>query len=100
MKKIISTFKFETKLYGSAEKIAKTQILAKWRGEMIAVTDGIVTNMPKKKEGVVYLVNAFVFEALKNSRDDLAMFDYTLTARDENGLIMAQGGFIFSNGGK
>ena len=58
--------------------------------------DGTVSNMPHRAKGVHYLVNAFVFNALHEDRDDLIMFDDAQTVRDEQGRVISQGGVIFS----
>jgi hypothetical protein len=42
------------------------------------------------------LVNARVFAA--TDRIDIVMFAHTLTQRDANGLVTAQGGYITKNG--
>lgn len=89
------------KLHGSAKQLLGDKI--KGNGETKAFKvlpkvnpDGSVDNMPSPKKGTLYLVNAFVFNALANKRDDLVMFDDAYTLRDGQGRAISQGEFIYS----
>lgn len=95
--KIISLIPFDVVLCSRASTLANTDLLKKYDGEKVIIENGNAVNMPKRKEGIIYLVNAFVFSNLKEERDDLAMFDQDKTIRDDRGLAIAQGGFIYSS---
>ena len=88
------------KCHGEAEQVLGKEI--KGNGEtkrfktLPKVTDDGVIDMPEPKKGVTYLVNAYVFNSLKDKRDDLVMFDDELAQRDEQGRVISQGGVIFS----
>ena len=57
---------------------------------------GTVENLPEPQDGIVVLVNAFVMAASR--RSDLIMFNPALTVRNEQGLVIGQGGYINANG--
>ena len=95
--KLISLIPFDVVLYSRASTLANTDVLRKYGGGKVIIENGKAVNMPEKKEGIIYLVNAFVFSALKEERDDLAMFDQRRTLRDDGGLAISQGDFIYSS---
>lgn len=89
--KIVSTLGFATLLTNGT-------VLAAAEKDMPqpVVTGGSVENLPAPQNGTLYLVNARVFGA--TDRSDIVMFAHTLTKRDANGLVTAQGGYVTKNG--
>ncbi len=98
--KVISLLNPTVKCHGEAEQVLGAEVKGngetKEFKELPKVTDNGVENMPKPQKGTHYLVNVYVFNALKDERDDLIMFDDDLTQRDEQGRAKSYGGVIFS----
>jgi hypothetical protein len=90
--KILSTLGFATQLTNG------TVLAAAEKGtpQPVVTDSGSVGNLPSPQDGTLYLVNARVFGA--TDRSDIVMFAHTLTQRDANGLVTAQGGYVTKNG--
>jgi len=86
---------FKAKLKGEAKKMNGTNQLNNDPLNIPTIKNGQVLDMPDSKKDIVYVVSAIVFKMLKEttSRDDFVMFDLRKTVRDDNNLIIAQGGF-------
>ena len=61
-----------------------------------SLVDGKVINQPEPQEGVLWLVNALIFN--NSERHDFVMFDPEKTVRDSDGRVVAQGGFLTKSG--
>jgi len=90
--KILSTLGFATQLTNG------TVLAAAEKGtpQPVVTDSGSVENLPAPQNSTLYLVNARVFAA--TDRIDIVMFAHTLTQRDANGLVTAQGGYVTKNG--
>ena len=87
---ILSTLKFDVTTANST--VPKTTLQT-----VPVVTDGVVSGLPAATKGVLWLVNAAVFNAATD-RQDLVMFDPAQTLRDEDDRPRGQGGFLMRDG--
>jgi len=90
----IALMAFSPAVTGNAKKLVDSSSIKNINAGVKIDSSGAVLNMPKPKEGVTYVVNALVFNALKITRNDIVSFDPDKAERDKNGLVIAQGGFI------
>ena len=61
---------------------------------LVSQISGDVQSLPEPREGVVYIVSAFVLSALAGKRRDVVAPDTGADAVRENGQIMAVRGFV------
>jgi len=101
--KIISLMYPTVKLHGEAEQVLGSEIKGNGETKMFkelpkVLDDKSVINMPKPcgKE-CYFLVNIYVFNALKHERTDLIAFDEEHTTRNEQGQAISYGGLLFSD---
>jgi len=103
MKKVISLMYPTVKLHGEAKQVLGDEIKGNGETKLFkelpkVLEDKSVINMPKPcgKE-CYFLVNIYVFNALKDTRIDLIAFDDAFTERNEKGQATSYGGLIFSD---
>jgi len=100
--KVISLLYPTVRCHGEAEAVLGSEVKGngetKRFNELPKVDGDTVHNMPEPcgKE-CYYLCNIYVFNALKDKRNDLIAFDDTLTQRDEQGKAISYGGVLFSD---
>lgn len=105
----LSTLTFDIILSGNAAKdfdgsdgdtkLPKTSLP---KAELPLVVDGAVQNAPPAQDGVLWVVNAMVFQANNNAkaeakRDDYVAFDPVAAVRGEDGKVISQGGFLYAD---
>ena len=80
---VISTFKFDVKVQNKVYPKSKNPL-------------EIGQSIPKKQEGVIYLVNAIMFNQYGVDREDLCMLSPDKVTRNEKGHAINYDCFIFS----
>jgi hypothetical protein len=95
---LVNIMRFPTKIGGEAKELCGVDVLEASYVPLQVDEDGHVEgDMPEPREGVVYVCSYAVYTALKDTREDLAMYDPALTVRDEAGRPTQQNGFLFSS---
>jgi len=101
--KIISLMYPTVKLHGEAQQVLGNEVKGngetkKFKELPKVLEDKSVINMPEPcgKE-CYFLVNIYVFNALKDTRNDLIAFDEEFTTRNEKGQAISYGGLLFSD---
>ena len=98
--KIISLIYPSVKCHGQAAEVLGKEVIGNGESRLFeilpVVKDTEVSNMPEKQDGAKYLVNIYVFNSLKDSRDDLIAFDDSLATRGDDGKVISHGGVLLS----
>jgi len=96
---LVNIGRFPTCVGGKAKELNKgLNILEALYVPLYVDEDGhVIGDMPEPKDDVVYVCSYAVFTALKNEREDLAMYDSKLTQRSIDGRPIQQNGFLFSS---
>ena len=96
---LVNIGRFPTSVGGIAKELneGSTVLEANYVPLHVDEDGHVVGDMPEPREGVVFVCSYAVYTALKDTRDDLAMYDSALTVRDEAGRPIQQNGLLFSS---
>lgn len=94
---IVSLLNPTVTTHGELQELVGNTITPSGVVPMLDIDTKLVSNMPNPETGTTFLVAFGVFMALKDSRDDLAMFDNAKAIKDPiTGWVISQGGLLFS----